>query len=78
MKHQVKPGITGLAQVNGFRGDTSIKKRIEFDIQYIENWTILMDITILFRTAFKGFKNNEKIIIKNDTLIENNDLDLKL
>lgn len=78
VKHQVKPGITGLAQVNGFRGDTSIKKRIEFDIQYIENWTILMDITILFRTAFKGFKNNEKIIIKNDTLTENNDLDLKL
>ena len=62
VKHQVKPGITGFAQVNGFRGDTSIKKRIEHDIYYIENWNILMDISILFQTAFKGFKNNEKII----------------
>ncbi|AWK50041.1 undecaprenyl-phosphate glucose phosphotransferase [Clostridium beijerinckii] len=68
VKHQVKPGITGLAQVNGFRGDTSIKKRIEYDIYYIENWNILLDISILFQTAFKGFKNNEQIIIKSDTL----------
>lgn len=65
VKHQVKPGITGLAQVNGYRGDTSIKKRIEFDIYYIENWNILMDISILFRTAFKGLKNNEKIVGNN-------------
>lgn len=65
VKHQVKPGITGLAQINGYRGDTSIKKRIEFDIYYIENWSILMDISILFKTAFKGFKNNEKLIITN-------------
>ena len=65
VKHQVKPGITGLAQVNGYRGDTSIKKRIEFDINYIENWNILMDISILFKTAFKGFKNSEKIITNN-------------
>jgi Undecaprenyl-phosphate glucose phosphotransferase len=61
VKHQVKPGITGYAQVSGYRGDTSIKKRIEHDIYYIENWNILMDISILFQTAFKGFKNNEKI-----------------
>ncbi|MFT8350513.1 undecaprenyl-phosphate glucose phosphotransferase [Clostridium saccharoperbutylacetonicum] len=67
VKHQVKPGITGLAQVNGYRGDTSIKKRIEYDISYIENWTILLDITILFKTIFKGLKNNEKIII-NDSI----------
>lgn len=67
VKHQVKPGITGLAQVNGYRGDTSIKKRIEFDIYYIENWNVLMDITILFKTVFKGLKNNEKIIV-NDTI----------
>ncbi|WP_238916661.1 undecaprenyl-phosphate glucose phosphotransferase [Clostridium sp. YIM B02555] len=67
VKHQVKPGITGLAQVNGYRGDTSIKKRIEYDIYYIENWTILLDISILFKTIFKGLKNNEKIII-NDTI----------
>ncbi|AQS07618.1 undecaprenyl-phosphate glucose phosphotransferase [Clostridium beijerinckii] len=77
VKHQVKPGITGWAQVNGYRGDTSIKKRIEFDIYYIENWNILMDINILFRTAFKGFKNNEKIIKHNNPKnIENNGVQL--
>jgi Undecaprenyl-phosphate glucose phosphotransferase len=76
VKHQVKPGITGLAQVNGYRGDTSIKKRVEYDINYIENWSILMDITILFQTAFKGLKNNEKIIIKNTTNINNNEIKL--
>ncbi|NFO04769.1 undecaprenyl-phosphate glucose phosphotransferase [Clostridium botulinum] len=65
VKHQVKPGITGLAQINGYRGDTSIKKRIEYDIYYIENWDMLVDIIILFKTAFKGFKNNENILIKN-------------
>ena len=65
VKHQVKPGITGLAQVNGFRGDTSIKKRIQYDIYYIENWNILMDINILFKTVFKGLKNNEQIISKS-------------
>ncbi|NSB12431.1 undecaprenyl-phosphate glucose phosphotransferase [Clostridium beijerinckii] len=75
VKHQVKPGITGLAQVNGYRGDTSIKKRIEFDIHYIENWNILMDISILFKTAFKGFKNNEKIRI-NSTKSTNNEVNL--
>jgi Undecaprenyl-phosphate glucose phosphotransferase len=62
VKHQVKPGITGLAQVNGYRGDTSIKKRIEYDISYIENWSLLMDISILFQTVFKGLKNNEQLI----------------
>lgn len=65
VKHQVKPGITGHAQVNGYRGDTSIKKRIEFDIYYIENWNILMDISILFKTVFKGLKNNEQLIKNN-------------
>lgn len=72
VKHQVKPGITGLAQINGYRGDTSIKKRIEFDIHYIENWSILMDISILFKTAFKGFKNNEKLVLKNKNIINSN------
>lgn len=66
VKHQVKPGITGLAQINGYRGDTSIKKRIEFDIYYIENWDALMDVGILFKTAFKGFKNNENLVINLD------------
>ena len=40
IKHQVRPGLTGWAQVNGYRGDTSIKKRIEHDLYYIENWTL--------------------------------------
>ena len=57
VKHQVRPGMTGWAQVNGYRGDTSIKKRIEYDIYYIENWTLGFDIRILFRTIFHGFVN---------------------
>lgn len=61
IKHQVKPGMTGLAQINGYRGDTSIEKRIEFDVQYIENWNFFMDISILLRTAFSGFMNKEKL-----------------
>jgi len=61
VKHQVRPGITGWAQVNGLRGDTSIKERIEHDVYYIENWSILLDIKILFLTLFKGFVNQEKL-----------------
>lgn len=57
IKHQVRPGITGWAQVNGLRGDTSITKRIEHDLYYIENWTLGFDIKILFLTMFKGFIN---------------------
>lgn len=57
IKHQVRPGLTGWAQVNGLRGDTSIKKRIEYDLYYIENWTLGLDIKILFLTFFKGFIN---------------------
>jgi len=57
IKHQVRPGITGWAQVNGYRGDTSIIKRIEHDLYYIENWTLGFDFKILFLTAFKGFIN---------------------
>lgn len=57
VKHQVRPGLTGWAQVNGYRGDTSIKKRIDCDLYYIENWTIGFDIKILFLTFFKGFIN---------------------
>lgn len=53
--------MTGLAQINGYRGDTSIEKRIEFDVQYIENWNFFMDISILLRTAFSGFMNKEKL-----------------
>ena len=57
VKHQVRPGLTGWAQVNGYRGDTSITKRIECDLYYIENWTLGLDFKILFLTVFKGFIN---------------------
>lgn len=57
IKHQVRPGLTGWAQVNGYRGDTSIRKRIECDLYYIENWTIGLDFKIIFLTFFKGFIN---------------------
>ena len=57
VKHQVRPGMTGWAQVNGYRGNTSIRKRIDCDIYYIENWTVGLDIKILFLTVFKGFIN---------------------
>ena len=57
VKHQVRPGMTGWAQVNGLRGDTSIRKRIDYDLYYIENWTIGFDFRILFLTFFKGFVN---------------------
>lgn len=57
IKHQVRPGMTGWAQVNGYRGDTSIRKRIDCDLYYIENWTMGLDIKILFLTIFKGFIN---------------------
>ena len=57
IKHQVRPGMTGWAQINGYRGNTSIRKRIEYDLYYIENWTLGFDIKILFLTIFKGFIN---------------------
>ncbi len=62
VKHQVRPGITGWAQVNGLRGDTSIKERIEHDLYYIEHWSLLLDAKILFMTLFGGkFMNSEKL-----------------
>ncbi len=57
IKHQVRPGMTGWAQVNGLRGDTSIMKRIEYDLYYIENWTIGLDFKIIILTFVKGFVN---------------------
>ncbi len=57
IKHQVRPGLTGWAQVNGYRGDTSIYKRIEYDLFYIENWSMWLDMRIIFRTFFVGFIN---------------------
>ncbi|MBQ2776652.1 MAG: undecaprenyl-phosphate glucose phosphotransferase [Peptococcaceae bacterium] len=57
IKHQVRPGITGWAQINGYRGDTSIEERIKHDLYYIENWTFAFDLRIIFLTVFKGFIN---------------------
>ena len=57
IKHQVRPGLTGWAQVNGYRGDTSIRRRIECDLYYIENWSMVFDIKIMFMTVFKGLVN---------------------
>ncbi|MBI3932140.1 MAG: undecaprenyl-phosphate glucose phosphotransferase [Acidobacteria bacterium] len=55
VRHRVKSGITGWAQVNGWRGNTSIEKRIEYDLYYIENWSLLLDVKILIMTLFRGF-----------------------
>jgi lipopolysaccharide/colanic/teichoic acid biosynthesis glycosyltransferase len=55
LRHKVKSGITGWAQINGWRGNTSIEKRIEYDLYYIENWSLLLDVKILILTLFRGF-----------------------
>lgn len=61
LRHKVKPGITGWAQINGWRGETDtldkMEKRIEYDLQYIRNWSLWWDIKIIFMTVFKGFMN---------------------
>ncbi len=61
VRQQVRPGITGWAQVNGLRGDSDIKERVEYDIWYIENWSLGLDIRILLRTMFGGWMNEEKL-----------------
>jgi Undecaprenyl-phosphate glucose phosphotransferase len=55
LRHKVKAGITGWAQVNGWRGNTSIEKRIEYDLYYIENWSVSLDLKIMWLTVLKGF-----------------------
>ncbi|MBQ6100320.1 MAG: undecaprenyl-phosphate glucose phosphotransferase [Methanobrevibacter sp.] len=57
VKHQVRPGITGWAQIHGCRGDTSINKRIEYDIEYVENWHMGLDLAIMIKTALKKNPN---------------------
>ncbi|HAT1645609.1 TPA: undecaprenyl-phosphate glucose phosphotransferase [Raoultella planticola] len=61
LRHKVKPGITGLAQINGWRGETDtlekMEKRIEYDLLYIRGWSIWLDVKIIFLTIFKGFVN---------------------
>ena len=63
VRQQVRPGMTGWAQVHGLRGDTSIEERVKYDIWYIENWSLWLDLRILFMTVFHGaFKNEEKLV----------------
>ncbi len=57
LKHRVRPGITGWAQVNGLRGDTSIEERIQYDLRYIEEWSFVWDMRIVALTVVKGFRN---------------------
>jgi putative colanic acid biosynthesis UDP-glucose lipid carrier transferase len=61
LRHLVKPGITGWAQVNGWRGETDtdekMEKRIEFDMEYLRKWSILLDLKIIALTVVKGFFN---------------------
>ena len=62
VRQQVRPGCTGWAQIHGLRGDTDIAERIRYDIWYIENWTVALDIKIIFRTVFGGkMVNDEKL-----------------
>jgi lipopolysaccharide/colanic/teichoic acid biosynthesis glycosyltransferase len=58
LRHKVKAGITGWAQVNGWRGNTSLEKRIEYDLYYIENWSVTLDIKIMWLTLLRVFAPN--------------------
>ncbi|MDA9951686.1 sugar transferase, partial [Oligoflexaceae bacterium] len=55
LRHKVKAGLTGWAQINGWRGNTSLEKRIECDLYYIQNWSVWLDIRIMLLTLIKGF-----------------------
>ncbi|HEX7670134.1 MAG TPA: exopolysaccharide biosynthesis polyprenyl glycosylphosphotransferase [Polyangiaceae bacterium] len=55
LRHKVKAGLTGWAQVNGWRGNTPLEKRIEYDLYYIENWSVRLDLKIMWLTLVKGF-----------------------
>jgi lipopolysaccharide/colanic/teichoic acid biosynthesis glycosyltransferase len=57
LRHKVKGGITGWAQVHGWRGNTSLEKRIEYDLYYIRNWSLSLDFKIMFMTVWSGFMN---------------------
>jgi lipopolysaccharide/colanic/teichoic acid biosynthesis glycosyltransferase len=59
LRHKVKAGITGWAQVNGWRGNTSIEKRIEYDLYYIENWSVRLDLKIMWLTVLRGLLKSE-------------------
>ena len=60
-RHEIRPGITGWAQVNGYRGDTSIEERVKHDMWYIDHWSLWFDLRICLRTVFGGIINKEKV-----------------
>lgn len=70
VKHSVKPGMTGLAQVRGLRGDTSVEERIRTDITYIENWSFGLDLYILLITPFRAFNKNERYNVSSADLTD--------
>lgn len=65
LRHKVKPGITGWAQINGWRGETDtldkMEKRVQFDLDYIHRWSLWFDLKIVFLTIFKGFVGKTRI-----------------
>lgn len=69
VRQQVRPGITGWAQVNGLRGDTSIEDRVKHDIWYIENWSLMLDLKIIFRTLTGGLINKEALKPKEEATL---------
>ena len=71
VKHYVKPGVTGLSQVRGLRGDTSVEKRINTDIEYIENWSLWLDLTILLYTPIRLLNKQERYVKPSHKDIEN-------
>jgi lipopolysaccharide/colanic/teichoic acid biosynthesis glycosyltransferase len=77
IKHYVRPGVTGLAQIKGLRGDTSLEDRIHEDIAYLENWSLMLDFAILLKTPFKAFNKSERYMgdvkIGINSSNENND-----
>lgn len=68
VKHQVRPGITGWAQVHGYRGDTSIEMRVRFDLWYIEHWSVGLDLYTIVKTLLGGWANQEKPAEKTEQI----------
>jgi putative colanic acid biosynthesis UDP-glucose lipid carrier transferase len=71
VRHYVKPGITGLAQVSGFRGEietADMINRIKFDVFYIENWSLILDLKIIFQTVINIFLKVKKSILDGNTI----------
>ncbi len=62
LRHKVRAGMTGWAQVHGWRGNTSMRMRIEHDLYYIENWSLLLDCKILFMTVLHGLRSRKRVL----------------